>query len=397
MGIIKSNIHNISKSALFEFLSCPRSYKEHRIIRTKPSNEINISGLIRGICVHEIEEKISKGEEYNIDAIFLDIISGQINRGVIKPSNWDWINNHYDEYMIYDDEETRYNKVQIKDMEIYNELRFKFKPEIDEAYSIIPAFEEALKTAFEFINKFQVDVEIRQDLQIPLNQDNIIHVTSIFDKVLKMPINEIVTVIPGELDKDELVSSYEKLTKVELVDLCSQKGIIVEKGDLKIDLAKKFVEFSYEEILENAKEQAEIETKEQKDFLLSLGYNEKDLIDVVLDIKTGKKSKTKTEVEGMIDVYIYAALFYLMHERIPVFMIFNIAVLKTKTVIQKFNIFLTLDVLQDWIEYFMTQMESIFVHKRYPKKFIDNWKCHPERCEYFDICHKDKVKTFLKK
>ena len=385
----RSNIFNISKSSLFEYLNCPHHYYLHRIEKKKAVNSTDISGLIRGICLHEIEECISTGKEYDIDCIFLDQVSQQLSRGRIKPINLNEVEKKYPQSDIYDLEEENWIKFQITE-KVYQELCFDYKFEIDEAREQLTRYINVMQQYFSSIKMIGEKVEIKNDVTIPFDDNYSVHITSIFDKVFRMKLDNLIEIKPELPTKDMLIKTFMAMTKQELQQECDENYIKYIETEQKIELANKLINLLFDKMVSDIKEEIEKKRIEQAEYIKQCGYNENDFVDVVLDIKTSKKGKTEQDIKGMIDPYIYSAVYYAITGRIPVFKIVNIVVTKTKEYYQDFNIILSLELLQDWISLFMTNIESIFIRERFPKNMLDNWKCNPKYCEYFDNCQKDK-------
>lgn len=436
----KIKIHNISKSKCGSFIDCPDYYNRKYLKKEKPSNTIDASGLIRGIVVHRAAEMIAKRElpnslqredierlpqifqdyyvnmgncylhnsakvpgEDDLDTmiesivmegilvmpLFLEVVSSSIRTGQL------FVDNQLEmASVIARLEEDRDAAITWEEFE---RVEYLYKDKLLEQLPHLKKFIIIYYNEYKAIEAENEIVEVTQNTTMKIDDENELHFTSILDRVYLMKAADIAEEGYYTPDVEDVHKELLKKRKPELVGLCLEHKLPLTEKNGKIKetiavIAEKLTPVMFKQAKREAEKQHEKDRVKRIELLKGLGYEEGDPVPVVQEIKTGTRRASIGELLGKLDVYVYCLLFFLKYQKIPVFQFVRLIVTSAgNTDIQKVNIFITKQKLEDAEVNFRDLARRMFIDQQFPKNFMNNWKCTGKSCQYYDACQADQM------
>lgn len=385
----------ISKTKLKSFLICGHFYKRQYIDKAEASNTIDISGLIRGITVHEITEKIDEGfdlDNKSIENMFLKNFSKRIKKDIII-TNLDELNEKFAPDDIYnnDPETMKWQKYYFS-REVYNFCEFEYKEDMDKIINVLPLYAEIYKGISGKLKTISKKfIEERESCEFKVNDSLTIVTTQIFDRIFIMKGYDIIDIERQEFTEETLKKELLKNKKDDLIQICKELGILLEIKETKDSLSDAILSKTYKEKKKEYDEQIQKEKDKQSSFLKKMGYELNDYIPIIMEIKSTTMSKNETDIKQLLDSYLYSMFFHYNYKKLPVFMILYLIV--TPAGNTKYQIF-THYISQEQLDNVKTNFEydciRIFLAHEYKKNFSEvNFLCNEKKCKYFKECQED--------
>lgn len=131
----------LSKSQLGDYMSCPHHYYRARIKKDAPSNPTDITGLIRGIVVHEMAENYINGNPFaDLEYYFYSEVWKQSRAGKLA---------------LHAPEDFDVDSMKV----LFGETEFDYKEELQEVLEKLPKYWALLKAELRKLVPYQVMAE----------------------------------------------------------------------------------------------------------------------------------------------------------------------------------------------------------------------------------------------